>query len=133
MRRFIRLCMGECYKTKHTIISGHLHIGIPLAGSMVLLLYYRASGAETIVSLSTFTQLTGLAFPFIVSLVCACQTGLEEGNHFQTFLGGSAGWLCSILGKVSGASDSRRNGSSDRHRFLCVGSNVSFGKCSPSR
>ncbi len=87
MRRFIRLCMGECYKTKHTIIPA-LHIGIPLAGSMVLLLYYRASGAETIISLSTFTQLTGLAFPFIVSLICACQTALEEGNHFQTFLGG---------------------------------------------
>ena len=90
--------MGECYKTKHTIIPA-LHIGIPLAGSMVLLLYYRASGAETIVSLSTFTQLIGLAFPFIVSLVCACQTGLEEGNHFQTFLGGSAGWFCSFWAK----------------------------------
>lgn len=98
MRRFIRLCMGECYKTKHTIIPA-LHIGIPLAGSMVLLLYYRASGAETIVSLSTFTQLTGLAFPFIVSLVCACQTGLEEGNHFQNFLGGSGGWLRSFWAK----------------------------------
>lgn len=98
MRRFIRLCMGECYKTKHTIIPA-LHIGIPLAGSMVLLLYYRASGAETIISLSTFTQLTGLAFPFIVSLICACQTALEEGNHFQTFLGGSAGWLCSFWAK----------------------------------
>ena len=25
--------------------------------------------------------------------------GLEEGNHFQTFLGGSAGWLCSFWAK----------------------------------
>ena len=98
MRQFARLCMGECYKAKHTIIPV-LHIGVPLVGSVVLLLYYHSSKVETMVQLSTFSQLIGLAFPFIVSLVCACQTGLEEGNHFQTFLGGSGGWLRSFWAK----------------------------------
>lgn len=98
MRQFARLCMGECYKTKHTIIPA-LHIGVPLVGSAVLLLYYHSSKVETLVQLSTFSQLIGLVFPFIVSLVCACQIALEEGGHFQTFLGGSGGWLCSFWAK----------------------------------
>lgn len=98
MRQFARLCMGECYKTKHTIIPA-LHIGIPLVGSAVLLLYYQFSEVETIARLSMFSQLMGLVFPFVVSLVCACQTGLEEDSHFQTFLGGSGGWLLSFWAK----------------------------------
>ena len=65
MRQFVRLCIGECYKTKHTIIPA-LHIGIPLVGSVALLLYHHFSKVETMVQLSTFSQLIGLAFPFIV-------------------------------------------------------------------
>lgn len=34
-----------------------------------------------------YFELIGIGLPFVVSIVCAGNIGLEEQNHFQVFLG----------------------------------------------
>lgn len=98
MRQFLRLCRAEQYKMKHTILP-ILHWFIPLIGSAVFLLYYRSTQWESVMQLSGFVQMMGLVFPFLVSLVCSRSITLEESNHMQIFLGGSAGRVPSLLAK----------------------------------
>ena len=89
MRTWIRLLRAERYKMKHTILPV-MHVGIPLTGSILLLLYYRATSLNGIEQVSGFIEIVGMGFPFLVSLICSRSMMLEEGNHYQTFLGGSA-------------------------------------------
>lgn len=98
MRLFVRLCRAECYKMRHTILPA-LHLCVPLVGSAAFLLYYWGRDWGWIVQLSGFAELTGLAFPFLVSVLVSRSVGLEEENHYQTFLGGSAGRIPSLLAK----------------------------------
>lgn len=98
MRHFLRLYRAEWYKMRHTIIPA-LHICVPLAGSLVFLLYYRARPWNGAVQLSGFVQVVGMAFPLLVSLIVSRSVGLEEANHYQIFLGGNAGRISSLLAK----------------------------------
>ncbi len=49
--------------------------------------------------ISGYMEIIGIALPFVVSVVCAGSVGLEEQNHFQTFLGGPTFKGNSMLGK----------------------------------
>lgn len=98
MRTWIRLLRAERYKMKHTILPV-MHAGIPLVGSILFLLYYRAAALNGIEQVSGFMETAGLGLPFLVSLICSRSMALEEGNHYQIFLGGSAGRTLSLLAK----------------------------------
>lgn len=88
MRELFHLMRAELLKMRHTFLYG-LHLGTPVLGSLIFVLYYRMSGWNEIAQISGFVEVTGIALPFAVSLVCAGNVGLEEENHFQTFLGSS--------------------------------------------
>lgn len=98
MRTWIRLLRAERYKMKHTILPV-MHVGIPLTGSILLLIYYRATSLNGIEQVSGFIEIVGMGFPFLVSLICSRSMMLEEGNHYQTFLGGSAARTTSLSAK----------------------------------
>lgn len=98
MRTWICLLRAERYKMRHTILPV-MHVGIPLMGSILFLLYYSATSLNGIEQVSGFIEIVGLGFPFLVSLICSRSMALEEGNHYQTFLGGSAGRTISLLAK----------------------------------
>ena len=83
---------------RHTFLYP-LHIVIPVMGSVVFLLYYRVSGWSEALQIAGYTEVIGIALPFGVSIVCAGNVGLEEKNHFQSFLGGSAYKWDSFLAK----------------------------------
>lgn len=89
MRTWIRAARAELVKMKRTYLYG-LHIAVPVAGSLIFLLYYHAAGWGDMEEIAGYIEIIGIALPFAVSLVCAGNVGLEEGNHFQTFLGSSA-------------------------------------------
>lgn len=98
MRKFVRLCRAERYKMRHTMIPV-IHMGIPLLGSAVFLLYYKGRDWTGMVQLSGFTQIIGLLFPVLISFIVSRSVELEEGNHYQTFLGGNTGRIPSLLAK----------------------------------
>lgn len=86
MRAWIRAARAELVKMRHTFLYG-LHIAVPVVSSLIFLLYYRAAGWGDREEIAGYIEIIGIALPFAVSLVCAGNVGLEEGNHFQTFLG----------------------------------------------
>ncbi|MDO4338717.1 MAG: lantibiotic immunity ABC transporter MutG family permease subunit [Eubacteriales bacterium] len=85
-RELVRLMRTELLKMRRTFLYG-MHIGAPVLGSLIFVLYYSVSGWNEIAQISGFVEIIGIALPFAVSLVCAGNVGLEEENHFQTFLG----------------------------------------------
>ena len=89
MRELFRCIRGELVKMCHTFLYP-LHIGVPLLGSLVFLLYYKSSGWNDMAQISGFFQIIGIALPFAASIVCAGNVELEEANHFQVFLGNGA-------------------------------------------
>ena len=87
MKALIRGMRGEFLKMRHTFLP-LLHIGVPVSGCAVFLLYYRFSDWDEMNRISGYTQVIGVALPFLVSIVCAGNIRLEEQNHFQVLLGG---------------------------------------------
>ena len=87
MKALIRGMRGELLKMRHTFLP-LLHIGVPVSGCAVFLLYYRFSDWDEMNRISGYTQVIGVALPFLVSIVCAGNIRLEEQNHFQVLLGG---------------------------------------------
>ena len=87
MKALIRGMRGEFLKMRHTFLP-LLHIGVPVSGCAVFLLYYRFSDWDEMNRISGYAQVIGVALPFLVSIVCAGNIRLEEKNHFQVLLGG---------------------------------------------
>lgn len=87
MKALIRGMRGEFLKMRHTFLP-LLHIGVPVSGCAVFLLYYRFSDWDEMNRISGYTQVIGVALPFLISIVCAGNIRLEEQNHFQVLLGG---------------------------------------------
>lgn len=86
MKELFKGMGAEFIKMKHTFLYP-LHIALPVMASMIFVLYYRVSGWNEIAQISGYIQVIGVALPFVVSIVCAGNVELEEGNHFQVFLG----------------------------------------------
>ena len=68
-------------------------------GSVIFLLYYRVVGWSEAAQISGYAEIIGISLPFVVSIVCAGNVGLEEKNQFQTLLGGSVYRWNSFLAK----------------------------------
>lgn len=88
MGRFWKAYRAEFLKMRRTFLYG-IHAAVPLAGSLLFLLYYRMSAWDELAQLSGFAEIIGVSFPLLAALVCAGTVSLEEENHFQVFLGNS--------------------------------------------
>lgn len=86
MRIFMRLCRAECVKIRHTILLP-MHLLVPLTGSAIFLFYYQFNNRNMISQITGYMEVLGIVLPLLVSIICSRSAELEEGNHFQTFLG----------------------------------------------
>lgn len=86
MKVMIQGIRAEFLKMRHTFLYA-FHVAIPLLASSVFLLYYRFSGWSEQAQIAGYMEIIGMALPFLVSIICAGNIGLEEQNHFQVFLG----------------------------------------------
>lgn len=86
MSELFRCIRAEAVKMKYTFLY-ILHIAVPVIGCMIFLLYYCVAGWSEMGQISGYLEVVGIALPFAVSIVCAENVRLEEGNHFQAFLG----------------------------------------------
>lgn len=71
---------------RHTFLY-KLYAAVPILASVVFLMYYRFNGWSEASQISGYMQIIGIALPFLVSVLCAGNIGLEEQNHFQVLLG----------------------------------------------
>lgn len=88
MGAFIRSMRAELLKMRHTFLLPFYGM-VPLVGSVIFLAYYGLAEWSEPSRISGFAEVIGIALPLLVSIVCAGNVGLEEGNHFQVFLGNS--------------------------------------------
>lgn len=98
MRKLAAVGRAEAVKMRHTFIYP-LHVALPVCASALFLLYYYSSAWNELSQISGFTEIIGSALPLVVSLICAGNIGLEEGNHFQIFLGGTVRKWSALLAK----------------------------------
>lgn len=64
-----------------------MHIAGAVLPAVVFLCYYASSNWSVILQVSGFFEAVGIAFPVVISILCAKSVALEEVGHFQTFLG----------------------------------------------
>lgn len=86
MNELIRGIRAEVLKMRHTFLYP-FYAAVPILGSTVFLLYYRFAGRSEQAQAAGYAEVIGIALPFVISVVCAGNIGLEEQNHFQVFLG----------------------------------------------
>ena len=84
--KLLRRIRAERIKQKHTFLPW-FHLGLPVLGAAVFLLYYKVSYWKSYDQLGTFVQIIGISLPVAAGIVCAGSVELEEEGHFQTFLG----------------------------------------------
>lgn len=85
MGRFGKMLYVELIKMKHTFLYPY-HVLLPVIGSGLFLVYYRwiRHGMEN--GIGVLVEITGVALPLVISIVCAGNISLEAQNHFQIFL-----------------------------------------------
>ena len=93
-----RFTKAEYRKMKGTYLP-LIFAGVPLLGCGLFLLYYSFSPWDTESEIMAYAEAMGAALPFLISLLSALSVGLEEKNHFQTFLGTARKKKSSLLGK----------------------------------
>lgn len=86
VKGFIRGAKAEILKMRHTFLF-LFHGAVPLLGSVLFLIYDRMAGGSGPRQLGGFIQVTGIVLPFLISMICVGNVGLEEANHFQLLLG----------------------------------------------
>ena len=86
MKHFAGKIHAEIIKMKHTFLVP-FHVAAIVLGSGLFLMYYRFSGWDELSQISAYVEMIGVALPFVISIVCAGNIGLEEQNHFQILLG----------------------------------------------
>ncbi|MEY8508179.1 lantibiotic immunity ABC transporter MutG family permease subunit [Lachnospiraceae bacterium 42-17] len=86
MREFARLVYSEFYKMKHTAFFW-LHLLVPVFGILLFLCYYGVSTHKWESELSGYITVLTVSFPLVISIACAQNVSVEEGNHFLVFLG----------------------------------------------
>ena len=85
-KRVMGSVRAELLKMKHTFLIP-LHVAVPIIIAGFMLFYYRGTIGNPMGQTMAYFELIGIGLPFVVSIVCAGNIGLEEQNHFQVFLG----------------------------------------------
>lgn len=85
-KRVMGSVRAELLKMKHTFLIP-LHVAVPVIIAGFMLFYYRGTIGNPMGQTMAYFELIGIGLPFVVSIVCAGNIGLEEQNHFQVFLG----------------------------------------------
>lgn len=86
MRETWRAWKAELLKMRHNGCYP-MHIAGAVLPAVVFLCYYASSNWSAPLQISGFLEAVGIAFPVVISILCAKSVALEEGGHFQTFLG----------------------------------------------
>lgn len=98
MTELTRLCRAELKKMHHTLLPA-LHIFLPILGIAVFLGYYSRTTGNDVEKLSGYIQALSLAYPLIISVVCALSVEQEERGHFQSMLGVAVHKMHPLLAK----------------------------------
>lgn len=85
MKVILQGIQAELLKMRHTFLYT-FHIAIPLLASSMFLLYDRVSGWSELAQILSYMETIGMVLPFLISIICAGNIGLEEQNRFQVFL-----------------------------------------------
>lgn len=85
-KRVMGSVRAELLKMKHTFLIP-FHVAMPVIIAGFMLFYYRGTIGNPMGQTMAYFELIGIGLPFVVSIVCAGNIGLEEQNHFQVFLG----------------------------------------------
>ena len=85
-KRVMGSVRAELLKMKHTFLIP-FHVAVPVIIAGFMLFYYRGTIGNPMGQTMAYFELIGIGLPFVVSIVCAGNIGLEEQNHFQVFLG----------------------------------------------
>ena len=86
IKRVMGSIRAELLKMKHTFLIP-FHVAVPVIIAGFMLFYYRGTIGNPMGQTMAYFELIGIGLPFVVSIVCAGNIGLEEQNHFQVFLG----------------------------------------------
>ena len=85
-KRVMGSVRAELLKMKHTFLIP-FHVAVPVIIAGFMLFYYCGTIGNPMGQTMAYFELIGIGLPFVVSIVCAGNIGLEEQNHFQVFLG----------------------------------------------
>lgn len=85
-KRVMGSVRAELLKMKHTFLIP-FHVAVPVVIAGFMLFYYHGTIGNPMGQTMAYFELIGVGLPFVVSIVCAGNIGLEEQNHFQVFLG----------------------------------------------
>ena len=86
IKRVMGSVRAELLKMKHTFLIP-FHVAVPVVIAGFMLFYYHGTIGNPMGQTMAYFELIGVGLPFVVSIVCAGNIGLEEQNHFQVFLG----------------------------------------------
>lgn len=85
-KRVMGSVRAELLKMKHTFLIP-FHVAVPVIIAGFMLFYYRGTIGNPMGQTMAYFELIGIGLPFVVSIVCAGNIGLEEQNHFRYFSG----------------------------------------------
>lgn len=96
----IRCARAEFQKLRHTAIL-RVHVGIPLAGALVFLLYYATASWDPAAEVSGFLEVVSMLLPLAAGIVCGMAADQEDGaGRFQSVLAYPASRMIPWVGKI---------------------------------
>lgn len=100
MSGIIRCVRAEFQKLRHTAIL-RVHVGIPLAGALVFLLYYATASWDPAAEVSGFLEVVSMLLPLAAGIVCGVVADQEDGaGRFQSILAYPASRIIPWIAKV---------------------------------
>ena len=86
MSEYYRYLKSDIYKLRHSWLLG-IHLLFPVFGAALMLLYSHLSSVSELNKLAAFAQITAIAYPFVISVVCQIVAEQElQAGHFQNIL-----------------------------------------------
>lgn len=114
---------AEFMKMRHTFLIP-VHVLVPVISGIVFLAWTRVSAQ---LQFLVYAEAVGIAFPVLVSVICAGDVETELPGHFQSFLM-NPGKRGSISGKMDVPADHGVSGSYGSYDILCCGKQYCVGK-----
>ena len=86
MSEYYRYLKSDIYKLRHSWFMG-IHLLFPVFGAALMLLYSHLSSVSELNKLAAFAQITAIAYPFVISVVCQIVAEQElQAGHSQNIL-----------------------------------------------
>ncbi len=86
MSEYYRYLKSDIYKLRHSWFLG-IHLLFPVFGAVLMLFYSHLSSGSELNKLAAFAQITAIAYPFAISVVCLIVAEQEsQAGHSQNIL-----------------------------------------------